>query len=221
MIACEHVARDGDFELLELWVEGDRRAGDRLVKAHYMEIARYFMSAVGDQERLELTQETFARLCSAAGRYEGRASFRSYLFGIARNVLNEFLRNRYRQGAFDPEVHSLTEIEQLSISRLVSQLVRNEVAMQCLRELPVELKQLMELYYWHDMTAGELSEMLKVPAATIRTRLHNARKALQKKIAEREPSIAKLDIEEQLEALGRLMGFGPQMIDGAEDPPPS
>ncbi|NVB40225.1 sigma-70 family RNA polymerase sigma factor [Pseudenhygromyxa sp. WMMC2535] len=202
-----------DFELLQQWVEGERRAGDRLVKRYHKGIARFFMNAVGDQERRDLTNETFMRLCSARHRFSGRSSFRSFLYGIARNVLNEFLRQKYRDGEFDPQLHTIEDTGQLSISRLISELVRKEVAMKCLRELPVETKQMMELYYWHDMTADELGQMYGVPAATVRTRLHSARKQLQKMIAKHQPDISSLDIDQQLETLRRLLGFGPQKMD--------
>lgn len=202
-----------DFELLGLWAEGDRRAGDRLVKRYYMDVTRFFMNAVGDQERRELTQETFTRLCAALPRFAKRSAFRSFLFGIARNVLNEFLRKRYRRGEFDPELNTIEDVEQLSVSRLISELVRKELIMQCLRELPVETKQLMELYYWHDMTADELGDTYGIPAATVRTRLFNARKRLAQAVEDKQPSLGDLDIEGQLAAFRRLLGFGPRQMD--------
>lgn len=212
------VAEISDFDLLQLWVEGDRRSGDRLVHRYYMEITRFFMNAVGDQERPELTQETFSQLCTAAAGFGGNSSFRSYLYGIARNVLNQFLRKRYRrievEVEFDPEVHSIEDGSSITPSRLISNLVRREAIVQCLRELPVESKQMLELYYWHGLTADELGAMYGVPASTIRTRLFNVRRKLAEKIKKHQPQLSKVNIDEQLVTLRRLLDFGPTRIDG-------
>jgi RNA polymerase sigma factor (sigma-70 family) len=206
-----------DFDLLQQWVAGDRRSGDRLVRRYYMEITRFFMNAVGDQDRRELTQETFSQLCTAAARFGGISSFRSYLYGIARNVLNAFLRKRYRraeiEAEFDPEIHTIEDAGSLTPSRLISTLVRREVIVQCLRELPVESKQMLELYYWHGLTADELGAMYRVPAPTIRTRLFHLRRKLANKIKKRQPQLGKVDIERQLGTLRQLLGFGPTRID--------
>jgi RNA polymerase sigma factor (sigma-70 family) len=209
-----------DYVLLERWVAGDRRAGDRLVKRYYMQIARYFMNAVGDNERRELTQETFSQLCTAISQYSGEASFRSYLFGIARNVLYQHLRRQYRRREFetdfDPSAHSVVDAGQTTPSRLISELVRREVLLQCLRELPVEAKQMLELYYWHGLTADELGVTYGIPAATVRTRLFNVRRKLKADIQERDPQLGSVDIEQQLETLRRLLGFGPVKMDEAD-----
>jgi RNA polymerase sigma-70 factor (ECF subfamily) len=53
----------------------------------------YFFRLVGDRSDAEdLTQETFTRACTAAMRFRGDASPKTWLFGIARNVLMEASR---------------------------------------------------------------------------------------------------------------------------------
>jgi len=220
-VSC--VDHSDSTRLVESWIDGDRRAGDLLVKRHYMEITRFFMTAVGDQERRDLTQETFTRLCSAKTRFDKRSSFRGFLYGIARNVLNESLRKRYRSkdgGPFDPQQHTIADVGQVTASRLLSELVRREVMVQCLRELPVETKQLMEMFYWHGLTANELSDTYGVPAPTIRTRLFNSKARLQKAVAGREPILGDINVEQQLEVLRKLLGFGPLLMDQPEADPP-
>ncbi|EDM79530.1 RNA polymerase sigma factor [Plesiocystis pacifica SIR-1] len=204
----------GDIELVELWSKGNREAGNRLVKRYYAEVTRYFMNAVDDDNRRDLTQRTFAELCKSYQRFKGDASFRSYLFGISRNVLNAFLRERYRRREhFDPMVHTVEDAGQRTPSRAFSSLIRHEALVHCLRALPVEHKQLLELYYWHNLTADELAVVFDVPAPTIRTRVHNLKRRLKSKIAEHEPTLANVNIEQQLESIRRLLGFGPNAMD--------
>ena len=92
-----------DVELLVRWREGDRSAGNRLVRKHYKTVAAAFTNAVGDDERQDLVQETFGRLTTAKDGFRGDGGVRAYILAIARNVLLDHLRKRYRGGTgFDP-----------------------------------------------------------------------------------------------------------------------
>lgn len=49
---------------------------------------RFFRRRVADRGRAEeLTQDTFVAILEGARRYEARGPFRSYLFGVAYNIL--------------------------------------------------------------------------------------------------------------------------------------
>ena len=83
--------QDPDLELLERWREGDRRAGNDLVRRYFPSVRAYFVNKV-TIEYEDLVQETFARLMRARDRFRGDAGFRVYLFQIARYVLLEHFR---------------------------------------------------------------------------------------------------------------------------------
>ena len=62
-------------------------------RAHQRAVFAYFLRVVGNRDDAEeLTQETFVRACSAAVRFRGDASVRTWLFGIGRRVLLEAVR---------------------------------------------------------------------------------------------------------------------------------
>jgi RNA polymerase sigma-70 factor (ECF subfamily) len=57
------------------------------------EIFTYFLRLAGDREEAEeLAQDTFVRACSAALRFRGDSSVRTWLFGIAHRTWIESLR---------------------------------------------------------------------------------------------------------------------------------
>ncbi len=207
-----------DFELHRKWVEGDKQAGVRLVNRHYRRVSHYFGTSLGDAERLDLTQETFTRLTRVKDRFGGRASFKAFLFGIARNVLNEFLRERYKTGIFDPLTHTLEDVQAVSASQAISQLAHNQDLFTGLQSLPVETKHMLELYYWQDLTAAEVGEIHGIPEATVRTRIHSAKKQLAKHVEKSGASFTEVEIENQVRKLGQFLGFGP--LDSRETPEP-
>ena len=53
--------------------------------------------------------------------------------------------------------------------------------------MPLEQQTLLELHYWEDMGIGDLATVFDAPEATIRVRLHRARKTLRDKILETAP----------------------------------
>ena len=51
--------------------------------------------------------------------------------------------------------------------------------LQALRQIPLESQLLVELYFWEELTAREVAEILAVPEGTVRTRLRRARQLLE------------------------------------------
>jgi RNA polymerase sigma factor (sigma-70 family) len=67
-------------------------------RAFQTSVFAYFLRVVGNRgDAEELTQETFVRACSAALRFRGDSSVKTWIFGIARRVLLEASRG----GLFD------------------------------------------------------------------------------------------------------------------------
>jgi RNA polymerase sigma-70 factor (ECF subfamily) len=198
-----------DYELLRRWNEGDKRAGDELVTRHYRRIGNFFASSVQGVERLDLTQETFARLVKAKQGFEGRSSFLGFLFGIARNVLNEFLRTRYGKGNFDPLTQSLEDLGGLSPSRALSQIARHQALLEAMRKLPVETMQLLDLFYWQGMTAGVLAEIFDIPEPTVRSRIHAARQRLMTSLEQGNRGMTEDDLDTCVREIAALYDKGP------------
>lgn len=55
---------------------------------------------------------------------------------------------------------------------------RNEILRQALTRLSPEHRQVIDLIYYHEKSVEEAAQILKVPAATVKTRMFYARKRL-------------------------------------------
>src|SRR5262245_47495626 len=80
-----------DVELLEAWREGDERAGRALFERYFAPLARFFSVRVGGDVD-DLVQQTLEACVGGRDRVRDGGSFRSYVFGVAYNVL----RGHYR-----------------------------------------------------------------------------------------------------------------------------
>ena len=79
---------ENDEALMLAFQRGSREAFDELFARYRQLLYGYFRRRLATRERAEdLTQETFLALLRATERYEPRALFRTYLFGIAIKLL--------------------------------------------------------------------------------------------------------------------------------------
>jgi RNA polymerase sigma factor (sigma-70 family) len=188
-----------DLDLLRSWQAGDRVAGTTLFRRYFPMIRRFFRNKIGASEVEDLVQRTFTGLVEGIGQFRGDASFRVFMFSVARHQLYKFLRDRgRREGRHDPDL-GMSSIRALGHSPS-SILQADEVqgfVQQALQEISVEHQLVIELFYWEGITGPEIAEVLGVAPATVRTRLFRARAELEEKLA---PMLAgrKLDDLEQV-----------------------
>jgi RNA polymerase sigma-70 factor (ECF subfamily) len=88
---------------LEAALEGDEAAFSGLVQRYRRELQAHCYRMMGSLEDAEdLAQETFLRAWSRRATYEGRASFRAWLYRIATNVCLDSLKRQTREGRREP-----------------------------------------------------------------------------------------------------------------------
>jgi RNA polymerase sigma-70 factor (ECF subfamily) len=188
------VTEPTDLDLLEQWRAGNADAGQALFERHFDSIYGFFETKCPN-EADELVQSTFLAVLRARTQFRGDSSFRTYLFTIARNELYRVLRTRQRKGTqVDFALSSIAEL----VSTPGTRMARNQEhrhLVEALQRLPVEQQTLLELHYWEDLEIAELAQIFDAPAATIRTRLHRARKALRELVEHAAPRQALESLE--------------------------
>ncbi|MCY0986498.1 sigma-70 family RNA polymerase sigma factor [Nannocystis sp. ILAH1] len=166
-----------DLELLKGWRAGDRAAGNELFKRHYKPIYNFFRNKVDDGIE-DLVQRTFLACLEAAERFREEASLRTFLFGIAHNLLRDRFRRSRRAGeAVDIETQSVVDLGASPTSVMAARDEEN-LLVQALRRIPVAAQVILELYFWEDMTGAEIGAILGVPENTARSRLRRAKEQL-------------------------------------------
>lgn len=173
-----------DAELLERWRGGEQDAGRALFERYFESMFRFFRSKVPDAAE-DLTQQVFLRCVKAKTQYQGRSSFRTYLFTIARNILYDHFRGCMRRGvAFvDGEV-SVVDFGARSPSSWVQERDENRLLLRALRRLSVDMQVALELHYWEELTVVEIAEIVDAPVGTVKRRIQRARERLDQLIVE-------------------------------------
>jgi RNA polymerase sigma-70 factor (ECF subfamily) len=176
-----------DEDLMHAVRAGDRDAFASLFERYQAAIWRFFRRRLSDRGVAEeLTQDTFLAVLQNAARYEPRAPFRSYLFGIAFNLLSGARRDYARHGGARPHAPSTEHPAPSTPDQDAVLWVR-----QALAGLDADDREILMLREYDALGYDEIAAVLGVPIGTVRSRLFRARLALKDRLEARpEPQEA-------------------------------
>jgi RNA polymerase sigma-70 factor (ECF subfamily) len=124
----------------------------------------------------DVVQEVFVVVPHRLASFEGRSSLRTWLAGVCRNVLRDYLRKRGNQKAGD-SLDDQVEIRSDGIGP--AEALERKVAVELLDELMSQMTELQrEVFILCEIeqhSAVEVAAMLEVNENTLRTRLRAAR----------------------------------------------
>lgn len=170
-----------DVELLGAWRAGDVDAGAKLYDRHADVVARFFENKVC-LGASDLVQQTFVLLVEHRDRIRQGLAFRAFVLGIARNVLRDHVRTLARGRAIDPEVDAMADLAP-GPSTVIGRSREQRLLLAALRRLPLEHQVGLELFYWEDMDAAEIAEIMGISHSAMRSRLAKARALLREAMA--------------------------------------
>ncbi len=179
-------APEPDLALIERWRAGEPGAAEALLERYVVSLYRFFQHRC-DGDPGELVQATLVGCLQAREQFRGEASFRTYLFTIARHELYRYLRERRR----DLRLESGAAVPAAAPITTPRSAIAREQAQRALRdalgELPLEQQLVLELHYWEGLDTVELGQVFEAPPATIRTWLFRARGRLRELLAAHAP----------------------------------
>ncbi len=168
-----------DFKLLERWSKGESRAGDALARRHYASVYRFFEVRLPSVAE-DLTQKTFLALVETIERRSLHTSFRSYLFGIARNQMLMYLRRSSRDDALRSFANEgARSVKKTSLTAVFARCEEQQLLLHSMVALPPDLQVVMQLYYWDSLSTREIAEVVEAPASTVTTRLARGRELIR------------------------------------------
>jgi RNA polymerase sigma-70 factor, ECF subfamily len=172
--------RNEDAALVHRIANGDREAMRSLFQRHKLQVYRFLLRLVGNAALADdLTSEVFLDVWRQSGRFEGRSTVSTWMLAISRNKaiatfrrnrsepLNETMGETIEDTAGGPEL----EMENRDRGRFLHGI---------LRDLPVKHREIIDLVYYHEKSVREVSMILGIPSATVKTRLFYARKRIVK-----------------------------------------
>jgi RNA polymerase sigma-70 factor (ECF subfamily) len=161
-----------DLEIVEKVKSGDRKSFSQLVKRHQRGLLRLSLRFAKDMGTAEdIVQEAFIKAYEKLASFEGRSSFKSWLFQIAVNTA----RNKFRE--IKMETTDIDDVHLAVGAVAESNLVQNAVTDIIQREvdlLPFKQRTALMLRIYEDMSFKEISEIMDCPYDTAKANYRHA-----------------------------------------------
>lgn len=178
-----------DEELLRRFLTGDREAFRTLVQRYQpvlVQIARYYVNSTATAE--DVAQDTWIAVLKGAERFEGRASFKTWLFRIVANRARSTGTREKRQVPTDPtdpvagsrfNSEGMWKEPPVSFADVLAESESNSAVAAAIHaaiaELPEMQRSVVTLRDVEGLSTGEIASLLELSEANTRVVLHRAR----------------------------------------------
>lgn len=132
----------------------------------------------------DLYQETLYKALANQEKYTSGTNIKAWLFTIMRNIfINDYRRKAKQKTISDhtPNEYLLNN-RQVTVANGAESTLREKEIKQAIQGLP-EIFKTPFLLYFEGYRYNEISELLKEPLGTIKSRIHFARKLLKEQIS--------------------------------------
>ncbi len=171
-----------DEELIARAQRGDPTAFRGLVDRWYARVYRWAVGHTGDPDDADdVTQQVLVRLHLGLGRFRGGARFSTWLYQVTRNAARDVHRRHARRLRAMDRMRQLADAPAAAADPAAEVERRETVdaARAALARLPGRQREVFDLVELQGYEAHEAASLLGVSAATARTHLFRARRAVR------------------------------------------
>jgi RNA polymerase sigma-70 factor (ECF subfamily) len=169
-----------DEQLIAEIRQGSRAAFETLFERYRQPVWQFFRRRTRRADVAEeLAQDTFVAVLEGAGRFQQRGTFRSYLFGIAYNVL---LADRRKAEHRETDPLPVEPADQEPFDPDPGIWVRDALAV-----LDEDGREILMLREYEQLSYQEIADLRGTPLNTVRSHLFRARMALRLALETRAP----------------------------------
>jgi RNA polymerase sigma-70 factor (ECF subfamily) len=155
--------------------DGNESAFLAIYQQHRLPVFRFAWRLTGSQTAAEdVTQECFLSLIRGAAFDSNRGNLRTYLFGVARNLILRRLRIHAREAESAAEAPA-------SIDLLGDVLAaeRSELVARAIAQLPILQREALVLFTFDELSLEQIAEITGVDTGAVKSRLFRARESLR------------------------------------------
>ena len=169
-----------DFELIQDVKNGSKKSFEELVQRHEKFLMKTVVRMTRDLDAAEdVVQDTFIKAYKRLNLFEGRSSFRSWLYQIALNTARNRFRKHSREtvGIDNLDVAVDGEVESRMIAKDVRGILQKEIAL-----LPDRQRTALSLRIFDDLSFKEIAEIMHCPYDTAKANYRHALLKLKERL---------------------------------------
>lgn len=179
-----------DEEIIHSYKNGETVALKRLIDRYTDHIYNFVRRLGASSDAPDVTQEIFIKVWKNIRKFdESKATFKTWIFTIARNTVTDFLRKKKAILFSDLETKNESTDESVS-EKIPDQAILPDEAVQRLQDkeflnelvetLSPEYRAVLLLYYQEEMTFDAIGKVLNKPTNTVKSQHRRALIALRK-----------------------------------------
>lgn len=174
-----------DWMIINKIKMGDPDAWDILVHKYYDSVYFYCVRrCYGDCDiASDLTQDIFLKLVESLPRYRFIGKFQNYLYTMAVNTCNNYLKKRHIE-QIELTDNFTTDLDTSLIDEILHD-ERKETVQKALDLLPEIQREVVILRYYHDLKVKDIATITGVGVSTVQSRIYQGLRKLEK-VLERE-----------------------------------
>lgn len=176
-----------DEALISRFVNGRRSALERLARRYEQPLLGLAVGLLNGREDLarDAIQETWVRVIRFAERFEGKSSFKTWIYRIAINQCRSVASTNERQrwAADQDGIDMNTRSSDPPPDARADIAERNDRLRRAVDQLGPDKREIVLLCYHRGLTHEEAAEILDIPLGTLKSRLNAALKELRARLA--------------------------------------
>ena len=156
--------------------QGDLDKSSMLFERYQLKVYNYFLRiCFNKQLSMDLSQNTFYRMLHYRSSYKSGLSFKSWLFGIARNVFLDNVKNKHSKTDSIERINKEYQVEKNeAIERF-----ENEALHLALNKLSDEEREIIIMSRFQDIKYSEIAEIQGLSLSAVKVKVHRAIKKLR------------------------------------------
>lgn len=170
------MVQQSDENIMAQFQQGDLDKSSLLFERYQTNVYNYFFRICFDEQlSMDLSQNTFYRMLRYRASYKAGHSFKSWLFGIARNVFLDHVNSKH---AKTDSIENMNR-EHNAENNLAVEAYENEALYQALNKLSSEERELIVMSRFQNIKYSEIAEIQGLSLSAVKVKIHRAIKRLR------------------------------------------
>ncbi len=171
--------------LLQEMASGNEKALAEFYRSFETRIYAFAKIRLNDShEAADLLNDIMWEIWRGAGKYEGRSSVSTWVFGIAHHKVIDRIRSKSKH-VMEPLENTDTEASNEDLHDLLTQKQLGTHLHYCIEKLSTDQRQTVHLAFFEDLSYREIGGIVGRPEGTIKARMFHAKQALKRCLARR------------------------------------
>lgn len=152
------------------------------------EHVKNIIKLITKEQNEDLEQEVFIKVWKNSDKYKECGNFKSWICTIAKNVSRDYLKSAKRKvdinsTSDETVINKITDKKAVPEQVIVNEFRRRRIK-KAINNLKPKFKQIIILYEIEGLSYENISDRLKIPIGTVKSRLYNAKKILAEELVD-------------------------------------